>query len=148
MTKPDTPYNLCRFVNAQKGKYERALSELRSGRKRTHWMWCIFPQMDGLALSPTSKRYAIRSIEEAKAFLNHPILGPRLLECAETLLQVESRSAKEILSSPDDIKLKSCATLFASALPKGSVFAKLLVKYYQGERDSKTLQLLDSRDKV
>jgi uncharacterized protein (DUF1810 family) len=105
-------------------------------------MWYIFPQIDGLAFSSTSKHYAIKSIEEAQAYLDHPILGPRLEECAETLLHVEGRSAAEIFGSPDDLKLRSCATLFTSVSPPGSVFDRLLKKYYQGRRDEKTLQLL------
>ena len=140
--RSDDPYNLNRFVQAQEENYEQALLELRSGRKRTHWMWYIFPQIDGLAVSATAKRYAIKSVEEAKAYVEHPILGPRLLECAEAVLRIEGRSATEIFGSPDDLKLRSCATLFACVLPAGSVFARLLQKYYRGGRDEKTLQLL------
>ncbi len=143
MTNPDDPYELSRFVRAQDDDYEQALSELRNGRKRTHWIWYIFPQIDGLAFSSTSKRYAIKSVEEARAYLDHPILGPRLLECAGALLRVEGRSATEILGSPDDMKLKSCATLFARLPPAGSVFDRLLEKFYRGEPDGKTLQLLE-----
>ena len=135
-------YNLTRFVQAQEDDYAQALSELRSGRKRTHWMWYIFPQLDGLAFSATSKQYAIKSIQEAKAYLDHPILGPRLLECAEAILHVEGRSVAEIFGSPDDLKLRSCATLFACVSPPGTVFTRLIEKYYQGERDEKTLRLL------
>lgn len=138
----DDPYDLRRFVRAQETDYERALSEIRGGRKRTHWMWYIFPQIDGLAFSSTSKHYAIKSLAEAKAYLEHPILGPRLLACAEAAIGVDGRSAMEIFGSPDDLKLRSCATLFACVLPPGSVFERLLTKYYRGERDSKTLQLL------
>lgn len=138
----DDPYNLRRFVEAQEDDYERALSEIRSGRKRTHWMWYVFPQIDGLAFSATAKHYAIKSLDEAKAYVDHPILGPRLLECAEAVLQTEGRSAKEIFGSPDDLKLRSCATLFACALPPGSVFDRLLKKYYPGGPDERTLQLL------
>jgi uncharacterized protein (DUF1810 family) len=105
-------------------------------------MWYIFPQIDGLAFSSTSKHFSIKSLEEAKAYLAHPILGPRLLECAEAVMQVEGRSAREILGTPDDLKLRSCATLFACGLPQGSVFDRLLAKYYQGGRDGKTLKLL------
>ncbi len=136
------PYDLDRFVRAQESDYEQALSEIRSGRKRTHWMWYVFPQIDGLAFSSTSKHYAIKSVGEAKAYLDHPILGPRLLECAEAVLRVEGRSAREIFGSPDDLKLRSCATLFACVSPPGSVFDRLLGKYYGGGRDGKTLQLL------
>lgn len=138
----DDPYDLRRFLQAQHKDYERALSEIIQGKKRSHWMWYIFPQIDGLAWSATSKYYAIKSIEEAKAYLDHPVLGSRLLECAEAVVRVEERSATEIFGSPDDVKLRSCATLFASVLPPGSVFDRLLDKYYGGERDPKTLQLL------
>jgi len=104
--RSDDPYNLSRFAHAQEGDYEQALAELRSGQKLTHWMWYIFPQLDGLAFSSTSKRYAIKSIEEARAYLAHPRLGPRLLECAEAVLHIEGRSAREIFGSPDDLKLR------------------------------------------
>jgi uncharacterized protein (DUF1810 family) len=137
------PYLLCRFVSAQQDDYEQALSEIRSGKKRSHWMWYIFPQIDGLAFSSTSKYYAIKSIEEAKAYLTHSVLGPRLLECAEAVVQIEGRSARDIFGSPDDLKLRSCATLFACVSPTGSVFERLLEKYYCGERDQKTLRLLE-----
>jgi len=105
-------------------------------------MWYVFPQLDGLAASATSKYYAIKSVAEAQAYLDHRVLGPRLLECAEVVLQVEGRSAREIFGSPDDLKLRSCATLFACVLPQGSVFDRLLAKYYRSERDGRTLQLL------
>src|SRR5262245_45576966 len=138
----DDPYDLVRFVRAHEDDYNRALSEITRGQKRTHWMWYVFPQSDGLAFSSTSKRYSIKSVEEAKAYLQHPILGPRLLECAEAVMRVEGRSATEIFGSPDDLKLRSSATLFACVSPAGSVFERLLGKYYHGERDSKTLRLL------
>jgi uncharacterized protein (DUF1810 family) len=138
----DDPFDLNRFVEAQQGDFERALAEIRGGRKRSHWMWYIFPQIDGLAFSATSKHYAIKSSAEARAYLAHPVLGPRLLECAETAVGVEGRSATEVFGSPDDLKLRSCATLFASVSPPGSVFDRLLDKYYGGERDQKTLRLL------
>jgi uncharacterized protein (DUF1810 family) len=133
---------LSRFLRAQEDDYERALAELASGRKQTHWMWYIFPQVEGLAFSPTSRHYAIKSAGEARAYLEHAILGPRLLACAETMLRIEGRSATEILGSPDDVKLRSCATLFACVSPRGSVFDRLLDKYYQGMHDARTLQLL------
>lgn len=141
------PYDLNRFVQAHEDNYERALSEIKSGRKRSHWMWYIFPQFDGLGFSATSQRYSIKSVAEAKAYLSHPILGPRLTECVEAVLSVEGRSAYEIFSSPDDMKLKSCATLFASVSPKNSIFEQLLEKFFQGERDSKTLGLLNVSSK-
>jgi uncharacterized protein (DUF1810 family) len=141
---PDTndPYLLNRFVRAQQDDYEQALSEIRAGDKRTHWMWYIFPQLDGLGSSSTAKYYAIKSIDEARAYLAHPVLGTRLLECAEAVVRVEDRSATDIFGFPDDVKLRSCATLFARVSPAGSVFERLLEKYYGGERDGKTLRLL------
>jgi uncharacterized protein (DUF1810 family) len=140
----DDPHNLIRFVQAQADDYEQALSEIRSGRKQSHWMWYIFPQFDGLGFSSTSKRYAIKTLAEAKAYLAHPILGPRLVECAEAALGVEGKTATQIFGSPDDMKLKSCATLFACVSPVGSVFHRLLDKYFQAERDEKTIQLVGS----
>src|SRR6516162_2583265 len=125
------PYNLSRFVQAQEHDYERALSEIMGGRKRSHWMWYVFPQIDGLGFSSTSRLYAIKSIAEAEAYLSHPVLGPRLTACAEAALGVEGRSANEIFASPDDMKLRSCATLFAQVAPAGSVFERLLDKYFQ-----------------
>ena len=138
----DDPHDLKRFVHAQKDVYEQSLSEVKSGRKRSHWMWYIFPQFDGLGFSPTSIRYSIKSIAEAKAYLRHPVLGPRLMECARAAICVEGRSAHEIFGSPDDMKLKSCATLFACVSLTGSVFERLLDKYFQGEHDNKTLRLM------
>jgi uncharacterized protein (DUF1810 family) len=135
-------HDLKRFVQAQDDDYDQALAEIRGGRKRSHWMWYIFPQFDGLGFSSTSRRYAIKSIAEAEAYLSHPVLGPRLRDCAEAVLRVDGRSALEIFGSPDDMKLKSCATLFARVSPAGSVFDRLLDKYFQGERDDKTLRLL------
>jgi uncharacterized protein (DUF1810 family) len=136
------PYDLNRFLQAQQNDYQRALSEIRSGRKRSHWMWYIFPQYNGLGFSSTSKRYAIKSVGEAEAYLRHPVLGPRLVECAEAVIGVEGRSASEVFGSPDDIKLRSCATLFAAVSPAGSVFERVLEKFFQGVRDEKTLRLM------
>lgn len=138
----EDPYLLRRFVEAQRNDYEEALFEIKSGRKRSHWMWYVFPQFDGLGYSSTSKWYAIKSLDEAKAYLAHPVLGPRLIECAEAALAVEGRSAHEIFGSPDELKLRSCATLFACVSPAGSPFERLLGKYFQGRSDEKTLQLL------
>jgi uncharacterized protein (DUF1810 family) len=138
----DDPYNLTRFVQAQKADYDQALGEIRSGRKRTHWMWYVFPQFHGLGFSSTSQFYSIKSLAEAKAYLEHPILGPRLLECAEAAAGIEGRSATGIFGSPDDLKLRSCATLFAAVLPEGSVFDRLLAKFFGGRPDDRTLQLL------
>ena len=126
------PHDLARFVEAQRDDYEQALAEIRGGRKRSHWMWYIFPQFDGLGFSSTSRRYAIKSVAEAEAYLRHPVLGPRLVECAEALLHLEGRSASEIFGSPDDMKLRSCATLFARVSPAGSVFERLLAEVFPG----------------
>ncbi len=139
--------DLDRFVKAQEGDYERALAELRSGRKRSHWMWYVFPQVRGLGASPTSRHFAIEGREEAAAYLAHPVLGPRLVACAEALLGLEGKSAREILGSPDDLKLRSCATLFAEVAPPGSVFRKLLDKYFEGRPDAATLRLLGAPGK-
>ncbi len=136
------PYDLHRFVRAQEHDDARALSEIRNGRKRSHWMWYIFPQYDGLGFSSTSKRYAIKSVAEAEAYLSHPILGPRLRECAQAAIDVENRSATQIFGSPDDLKLRSCATLFAAVSPPGSVFERLLDTFFHGDRDQKTLRLM------
>ena len=138
------PFSLNRFVEAQSGVYERALSEIRSGQKRSHWMWFIFPQYDGLGFSDISKRYAIKSLAEAEAYLRHPLLGPRLVECAEATLAIKGRSAADVFGSPDDMKLRSCATLFAHVSLPGSVFEQVLDKYFEGEPDERTLQLISA----
>ena len=143
MAYPATdPHDLSRFVEAQQGSYQTALSEIRQGQKRSHWMWFVFPQYVGLGISPTSLRYAIKSVAEAEAYLKEPVLGPRLVECTQALLEVEGRSAHEIFGSPDDSKLKSSVTLFAHVSPPDSVFERVLDKYFRGERDGKTLRLL------
>ena len=141
----DDPYDLNRFVRAQESSYEQALSELERGRKQSHWMWYIFPQLDGLGSSSMSRLYSIKSEAEARAYLAHPVLGPRLSACAEAILAVDGRSATAILGSPDDMKLKSCATLFAHVSERGSVFERILEKFYAGERDATTQRLLASR---
>jgi len=136
------PHDLRRFLDAQARDYAQALAELRSGRKRTHWMWYVFPQLAGLGVSAMSARYALAGLEDARAYLAHPVLGRRLVECMEAVLGVEGRSATEIFGSPDDLKLRSSATLFACASPPGSVFERVLLKYYRGERGPRTLRLL------
>jgi uncharacterized protein (DUF1810 family) len=141
----DDPYDLGRFVAAQAGAYAAALAELRAGRKRSHWMWFVFPQLAGLGSSAMARRYAIADVAEARAYLEHPVLGPRLVECAEALLAAEGRSARVIMGSPDDLKLRSCATLFARVAPPGSAFERLIDRYYGGEEDAATLRLLGSR---
>lgn len=136
------PFDLKRFLDAQRGVYEQALAELRAGRKRTHWMWFVFPQMRGLGSSETSRYYGIGSREEAAAYLEHPVLGLRLRECAEALLAVEGRSASQIFGYPDDLKLQSSMTLFAHVAGAQSAFLRVLDKYYGSERDPRSLELL------
>ena len=148
MPRAETPrdgrdsFDLARFTSAQEGVYKRALAEIRAGDKRSHWMWFIFPQVDGLGFSATAKHYAIKSAEEARQYLAHPVLGPRLLECAAAVLAVEGRSASEIFGSPDDLKLKSCMTLFESVAGQDSIFGRVLDRYYQGKRDTRTHEIL------
>ena len=138
----DGPFDLGRFTGAQDSVYDRVLAELRDGRKRTHWMWFVFPQIDGLGHSSTARHYAIKSMAEARAYLDHTVLGKRLRECAEVLLAVEGRSASEIFGYPDDLKLCSSMTLFARAAGPGSVFERVLERYHDGEEDPRTLELL------
>ena len=136
--------NLDQFLAAQQGVYPRALEELRAGRKRSHWMWYVFPQLAGLGLSATAVHYAIADLAEARAYLAHPLLGPRLEECARALLDVTGRTAHEILGSPDDLKLRSSMTLFAQVAGADPVFRRVLERYYGGEADARTLELLAS----
>jgi uncharacterized protein (DUF1810 family) len=138
-------FNLQRFLNAQKQDYATVCKELQNGRKRSHWMWYIFPQIDGLAYSTTSKYFAIKSKEEARQYLKHPILGSRLLECVTLVLAIEGRSALEIFGSPDDLKLKSSMTLFEYVKSQEPLFARVLDTYFQGERDIRTINLLEQR---
>jgi uncharacterized protein (DUF1810 family) len=138
----DDPYDLARFVDAQALAYDRALAEIGSGHKRSHWMWYVFPQLAGLGLSAMSVRFAIGSLDEARAYLRHPVLGPRLQECFDALLRMDGRSAHDIFGSPDDLKLRSCATLFAEIAPPDSVFARVLDRYFDGRRDERTFALL------
>lgn len=139
------PFRLDRFVSAQAGAYARALAELRAGRKRTHWIWYIFPQIAGLGHSSTSRHYAVSGLEEARAYLAHPVLGPRLLECAGVLLSLEGRTASEIMPYPDDLKLRSSMTLFERVAGFDSVFSRVLEKYFGGKRDELTIGRLGDR---
>jgi uncharacterized protein (DUF1810 family) len=133
--------DLDRFVDAQDGVHDEALAELRAGRKRTHWMWFVFPQLAGLGSSPTARRYALGSLAEARAYLAHPVLGPRLIAAAEAVLTVPDRSAAEILGYPDDLKLRSSMTLFARAADDPAPFQAVLDRFYDGP-DPRTLELL------
>jgi uncharacterized protein (DUF1810 family) len=136
------PYDLNRFISAQKGVFDRALAELRDGLKRSHWMWYIFPQIEGLGHSPTTRHYSIKSMEEARQYLAHPVLGKRLKECCEAVLAHQGLSAEDIFGHPDDWKLQSSMTLFELVSGPQSVFGRVLDKYYQGKRDSRTLQIV------
>ena len=136
------PYDLNRFISAQEGVYDRALNELRGGLKRSHWMWYIFPQIEGLGNSPTTRQYSVKSLEEARQYLAHPVLGARLVECAEAVLAVQGQSASDIFGHPDDWKLQSSMTLFKLVSGPRSVFESVLDKYYQGKQDSRTLQIV------
>jgi uncharacterized protein (DUF1810 family) len=140
------PFDLDRFVQAQARNYVQALAEIRRGAKESHWMWYVFPQLAGLGSSPTARRYAIRGLDEAAAYLRHPVLGARLAECANALLALAGPSASDIFGWPDELKLRSSATLFALASPPDSVFSRLLDKYFAGEPDPKTLRLLGRAD--
>jgi uncharacterized protein (DUF1810 family) len=143
----DDPHGLQRFVAAQDqaDTYDVALRELRAGRKRSHWMWFVFPQIAGLGQSPTSRRYAISSLDEARAYLDHPLLGPRLLECTRALDALERRSADEVFGGIDAMKLRSSMTLFHRADPDNALFGDVLDRYFGGEPDEATDRLLDAR---
>ncbi len=140
-----TTHDLDRFVEAQAGVHDEALAELRAGRKRSHWMWFVFPQVEGLGTSPMAQRYALAGPDEARAFLAHPVLGPRLLECTRAVLAVEGRTLHEIFGSPDDLKFRSSMTLFEIAAGPGSVFSEALDRYCGGVRDAATLGRLETR---
>ncbi len=136
------PYDLHRFLSAQEGIYDRALAEVRAGLKQSHWMWYIFPQIEGLGSSPTTRLFSLKGLDEARQYLGHPVLGRRLIECAEAVLAVSGQSAADIFGYPDAWKLQSCMTLFELAAGPGSVFGRVLDKYYEGKRDAKTLQII------
>ena len=138
---PD-PYNLQRFVRAQKPVYADVVAELRAGSKRGHWMWFVFPQLAGLGHSAMAQTYAIASTAEAEAYLDHEILGSRLDQCTRLVVGAEGKSATDIFGHPDDLKFRSCMTLFAHVAPAGSVFHAALTKYFAGEPDRLTLDRL------
>ena len=135
-------YDLSRFLEAQKNSYDTALREIRAGRKRSHWMWYIFPQIRGLGYSAMAQHYAIRDLGEAREYLRHPVLGPRLIEISEALLALEESDPRRVMGSPDDLKLRSCMTLFQCAAPDQPVFGKVLDKFYGGQPDGRTLEIL------
>ena len=138
--KTEDPYHLQRFVAAQDvgGTYVQAVAELRAGRKTSHWMWFIFPQIAGLGYSPASRRYAITSLDEARAYLAHPVLGARLIECATILTALADRTAEQVFGEVDALKLRSSMTLFMHAAPREPVFGQVLGQYFGGEPDSAT----------
>ena len=134
--------SLTRFITAQDPVYNDVLSELKSGQKRSHWMWFIFPEIDGLGHSAMAKRYAIKSADEAREYLSHPVLAKRLIECAETVKGIQDRSASQIFGYPDDMKFRSSLTLFASVSGEASIFHDLITKYYTGKPDERTIEIL------
>jgi uncharacterized protein (DUF1810 family) len=136
------PFNLDRFVSAQAAVYPRVLAELRAGEKRSHWIWFVFPQMKGLGFSSQSEFYGIGSLEEAAAYLQHPLLGPRLIECTQLVNAVEGRPIERILGYPDDLKFRSSMTLFARAAEDPAIFNQALRKYFANEPDARTIELL------
>lgn len=145
MTTSD-PFDLDRFVGAQASTYQRVVTEIRSGRKQSHWMWFVFPQMQGLGYSATARRYGITGLPEARAYLAHPVLGARLRQCAELLERLDAgESAADIFGSTDAMKLRSSLTLFAQAAGRESIFERLLDKYFAGERDHLTLAVLQGQ---
>ena len=136
------PYDLHRFVEAQEETFAQAASELEDGRKASHWMWFVFPQLRGLGRSPMATRFGIASLDEARAYLAHPLLGPRLRQCVRLALRIDGRSITEVFGSPDDMKFRSCMTLFDAAAPDETMFAEALRKYFGGTPDARTLELL------
>ena len=134
--------DLNRFIDAQKRDYALALSEIKNGRKQSHWMWYIFPQIHGLGFSETSRFYSIKNMQEAETFLNHPVLGQRLIEICNELLKSQTNDAHKIFGSPDDVKLKSSMTLFSLLPNTNPVFQSVLDKFFNGEKDDKTLQII------
>ena len=139
MTKEN---NLTRFIDAQEADYQIALSEIKKGRKQSHWMWYIFPQIQGLGFSETSRFYAIKDMNEAKEFLKHPVLGSRLIDICNELLKLKSNDANKIFGSPDDVKLKSSMTLFSSLPDTNPVFQAVLKKFFKGTKDGNTLRII------
>lgn len=135
-------YNLDRFIHAQEEVYADVLAELQRGRKRSHWMWFIFPQVAGLGHSALAMFYAIKNLDEATQYLNHPVLGVRLLECSKTVLGHQGKSVKDIFDWPDDLKLRSSMTLFSCVTGTGSIFDEVLQRYFEAERDQRTIELL------
>ena len=140
----EDPFDLRRFVEAQEAVYPRVCAELRQGYKQSHWMWFIFPQARGLGSSPTAQRFAISGGDEARAYLRHPILGGRLRECTQLVLDIEGRATREIFGRPDDLKFRSCMTLFAHTTADNTLYRSALQRYFGGASDALTLGLLEA----
>ncbi len=143
MPSPADRYHLARFVDAQEQVFDNVLTELKHGRKYGHWIWFIFPQLKGLGLSPTSEFYGISSLDEAKAYMQHPVLGPRLLQCTELVIAIQGSNVEEIFGEIDAMKFRSCMTLFAAADPKQRTFSRALEKYFAGEGDRLTINYVN-----
>ena len=140
-------YDLQRFIKEQQRTYSTAYVELSQGRKQSHWMWWIFPQIVGLGMTATSHKYSIKSMDEAKAFLSHPYLGKNIREISNVLLGLDANDANRVMGYPDDLKLRSSMTLFAEAAPDEKVFQKVLDKFYGGKKDERTLTILKELEK-
>ena len=138
----DDLFNLERFVEAQRAEYPQVLVELRAGRKRSHWIWFIFPQLKGLGRSPASEHYGVASLDEARAYLSHPVLGPRLEECTRLVNQIEGSTVDQIFGFPDNLKFRSSMTLFSRAAPDNPIYVAALDKCFAGEADPRTIELL------
>jgi len=138
-------YNLERFVDAQQRDYQNALSEIKNGRKRSHWMWYVFPQIQGLGFTEMSRFYAIKDINEATAYLQHPVLGKRLTEISKVLLTLKNTDATSVFGNPDDLKLRSSMTLFAAVKESDPVFQAVLDKFFKGVKDARSLEILNNR---
>ncbi|MCL5262974.1 MAG: DUF1810 domain-containing protein [Acidobacteria bacterium] len=143
MDEKHDPFDLQRFVEAQEPVYAQVCAELSEGRKRSHWMWFVFPQIRGLGHSPTAQHFAIRSRAEAEAYLRHPVLGTRLRECTALVNAVQGREVSEIFGYPDDLKFRSSMTLFVEVAPEDAVFRQALDKYFEGEPDERTVELME-----
>jgi uncharacterized protein (DUF1810 family) len=142
------PFDLRRFVDAQQDTHAQAVRELAAGRKTSHWMWFVFPQLRGLGHSQMATRFGITSLDEARAYLAHALLGPRLEECVQLTLRIDGRSITDILGPPDDMKFRSCMTLFEAAAPTRTMFAEALQKYFAAIPDARTLELLRQQDRL
>jgi uncharacterized protein (DUF1810 family) len=145
MTQMNDPFDLNRFLCAQEKMYNQALRELKNGHKRSHWIWYIFPQLEELGYSEKARYYGIKSVEEAREYVEHSILGKRLRECTEAVLAVENKTIAQIMNTFDDVKLQSCMTLFACVTNQNSLFLEVIAKYYNGQQDSRTIELLQKK---